>query len=150
MKRVIMRKLIIAFVFCVLLFGATSAVADELVVSDNLFVPRAIVASDMKIMDSTRWVMGTIDMKGFVFDAENNNIGMIKMIGDEAIVRDVHYVILADVDEDGKMTGPDGEVMGHVTDTRVTDADGRVLLRLKGPMQRRGLIVYLIFFSEKF
>ena len=150
MKRVIMRKSIITFVFCILLFGATSVLADELVVSDNLFVPRAVVDSDMKIMDSTRWIMGTIDMKGYVFDAENNNIGMIKMIGEEAIVRDVHYVLLADVDEDGRMTGPDGEVMGYITDTRITDADGRVLLRLKGLMQRRGLIVYLIFFSGKF
>ncbi len=150
MKRVIMKKLIIALVFCVFLLGATSALADELVVSDNLFVPRAIIDSDTKIMDSTRWVMGRIDMKGFVFDAENSNIGMIKMIGDEVVVRDVHYGLVADVDEEGVMTGSDGEVMGYVTETRVTDADGRVLFRLKGPMQRRGLIVYLIFFSGKF
>jgi hypothetical protein len=75
---------------------------------------------------------------------------MVKMIGDEAIVRDVHYGLLVDVDEEGVMTGPEGEVIGHVTETRVTDADGRVIFRLKGPMQRRGLIVYLIFFSGKF
>jgi predicted metallo-beta-lactamase superfamily hydrolase len=48
------------------------------------------------------------------------------------------------------MTGPEGEVIGYVTETRVTDADGRVIFRLNGPMQRRGLVVYLIFFSGKF
>ena len=148
--RVIMRKSIITLVFCVLLFGAVSALADELTILDPLFVPRAIIDSDTKIMDSTRWIVGTIDMKGFVFNAEYTNIGMVKMIGDEAIVRDVHYGLLADVDEEGVMTGPGGEVIGHVSETRVTDADGRVIFRLKGPMQRRGLVVYLIFFSGKF
>ena len=150
MRRVTIKELIIVFVFSVLFLGSTSALSDELMVSDNLFVPKAIVDSDMKIMDSSRWIIGTIDMKGFVFDAKNKNIGMIKMIGDEAIVRDVHYELLADVDEEGVMTGPEGEVIGYVTETRVTDAYGRVLFRLKGPMHRRGLVVYLIFFSGKF
>ena len=148
--RVIIKKSIIALVFCVLLFGAVLALADELTISDPLFVPRAIIDSDVKIMDSTRWILGTIDMKGFVFNAEGTNIGMVKMIGDEAIVRDVHYGLLADVDEEGVMTGPEGEIVGYVTATRITDADGRVIFRLKGPMQRRGLVVYLIFFSGKF
>jgi len=137
------------FLFSVLLLLSItgSAVAEEMVIADLLFLPRAYVDDDGTIMDANRWIYGRINSEGTILDNTGGHIGFITSTGD---IKDVHFNILASIDENGVVTDPEGNVLAHITETTVTDGAGRRLVKLDGGFHQPGLLAYLFFFSDTF
>jgi hypothetical protein len=135
---------------CTLIIGPKLLHAAELQVSDTLFIPTAIIDEQNTIMDTKRWIVGRVDNKGFIYDTVNEHRGLIKDDGTTITIRDRHYALLAEVQSDGAITNPEGSIIGHIFENKITDESGRVLFRLSGPMNMRGLLAYLFFFSDTF
>lgn len=137
------------FLCCIVLLAAVTgvAVAEEMVIADLLFIPKAYVDDDGTVMDANRWIYGRINSEGTILDNTGGHIGFITSTGD---IKDVHFTVLANIDENGVVTDPEGNVLAHITETAVTDGAGRRLLKLDGAFHRPGLLAYLFFFSDTF
>jgi hypothetical protein len=149
MKKTALKPALILALLIIASFSA-SAAADELKVQNSLFVDIAIIDSTGKVFDANRWTLGTYNAKGIVYDQSFTHIGFLEHTEGIDEVKDIHYKVLARVTEEGEITDVEGNSMGKITETRVTDSDGRLLYRLSGPMVKRGLLVYLFFFTDSF
>lgn len=123
------------------------AAASEIEVQGPLFVPTAYINEIGKIMDENHVLLGRIDKDGIVYDEKNRHLGFV---GKDLTVTDVHYRTLVTVDESGVMTNPDGVVVGTFSDTRLSDAAGRPLLRYLEPGDKRAILGFFFFFSPGF
>ncbi|MBN1882844.1 MAG: DUF3659 domain-containing protein [Deltaproteobacteria bacterium] len=137
------------FLCCAVLFASFTgiAVAEEMLIADPLFIPRAYVDDDGTVMDANRWIYGKVNSEGTILDNTGNHIGFITSTGD---IKDVHFTILASIDENGVVTDPEGNVLAHITEATVTDGAGRRLFKLDGAFHQPGLLSYLFFFSDTF
>lgn len=147
-----MKKSVFILTISILMIACLSTVSfcEELKVQNSLFVDIAIIDSKGKVYDANRWTLGTYNAKGIVYDQSFQHIGFIEQSDEVIEVKDIHYKVLARVNEEGEMTDADGNLMGRITDTKITDRDGRLLFRLSGNMVKKGLLVYLFFFNETF
>jgi len=140
-------KRVFGAALCLVLGLTVSAAAVEKKIQGPLFVPVAYLSESGKIMDENHVVLGRIDNDGIVYDVNNKHLGFIEK---DLTVRDIHYKTLAVIDADGVMTDGQGTVLGAVSDTKVTDAAGRVILRYEGPEEKEAILAYFFFFSEGF
>lgn len=145
-----MKKRVILITILMITCFSTLSIAEELKVQNRLFVDIAIIDSTGKIFDANRWTLGNYNTKGIVYDQSFNHIGFLEQTGNANEVKDIHYKVLAKVTEEGEMTDAGGNFIGMITETKVTDKDGRLLYRLSGPMVKRGLLIYLFFFTDTF
>ncbi|MBN1574584.1 MAG: hypothetical protein JW984_15410 [Deltaproteobacteria bacterium] len=129
---------------------STLAFGEELKVQNSLFVDVAIIDFNGKIYDANRWTLGTYNLKGIVYNQSFEHIGFVEQSDGVSEVKDIHYKVMAKVAEDGEITDADGNLMGKITETKITDKDGRLLFRLSGSMVQKGLLVYLFFFNDTF
>lgn len=123
------------------------AAASEIEVQGPLFVPAAYINETGKIMDENHVLLGRIDKDGIVYDVANRHLGFVDK---DLTVTDVHYKTLVTVDENGVMTNPEGIVVGAFSDTRLSDAAGRPLLRYLKPGDKRAILGFFFFFSPGF
>lgn len=124
------------------------AFADEYQVKNTLFIPVANINDDGRIMDSNRWLLGRFDKTGTVLDALESHLGYVNR-GDTIL--DMHYKVIAEVDEEGTITDPEGNVIGYIAETKITDAAGTILFRFEGPItETTGLLAYIFFFTDAF
>jgi 5-fold beta-flower domain-containing protein len=145
-----MKKSTILLLILMIVSFASVSFANELIVQDKLFTNVAIIDSDGKIYDARRWTLGSYNSKGIVYDYSHKHIGFVEVEDNVSEVRDIHYKVLARVDENGKIVDIDGNLIGMITGTKVTDKDGKILYRLSGEKVQKGLLIYLFFFTNAF
>jgi len=145
-----MKKIAVLLSILMIVSFASASLANELIVQDKLFVNIAIIDSNGKIYDASRWTLGSYNIKGIVYDYEFKHIGFVEVEDNVSEVKDIHYKVLARVGETGEIVDVDGNSIGMITDTKVTDKDGRILYRLSGEKIQKGLLVFLFFFTNTF
>jgi hypothetical protein len=139
-----MKRVIWIAVCSVILLAAVAVAAGDIEIQGPLFVPIAYITQHGKIMDKNHVLMGRIDTKGIVYDLDNRHLGFIEK---DLTVLDVHYKTMATIDEDGVITDGGGTVIGAITDTKLSDAEGRPIIRYEGPQDKRAILAYFFFFS---
>ncbi len=145
-----MKKIDVLLSILMIVSFASTSFANELIVQDKLFVNLAIIDSNGKIYDASRWTLGSYNIKGIVYDYAFKHIGFVDVKDNVSEVKDVHYKVLARVAETGEIMDVDGNIIGKITDTKVTDKDGKILYRLSGEMVQKGLLIFLFFFTNAF
>ena len=145
-----MKKIAVLLSIVMIVSFASVSFANELIVQDKFFVNIAILDSDGKIYDARRWTMGSYNLKGIVYDHAHKHIGFVEVEDNVSVVKDIHYKVMARVAETGEIVDIDGNVIGLIKNTKVTDKDGKVLYRLSGEKVQKGLLVYLFFFTNTF
>ncbi len=145
-----MKKSTVLLSILMIISFASVSFANELIVQDKLFTNVAIIDSDGKIYDERRWTLGSYNSKGTVYDYAYKHIGFVEVEDNVSEVRDIHYKVLARVAENGEIVDIDGNLIGMITGTKVTDKDGKILYRLSGEKVQKGLLIYLFFFTNAF
>jgi hypothetical protein len=142
-----MKRLIGTAVCCIICLTSLAAAAGDIEIRGPLFLPIAFITERGKIMDENHVLLGRIDKEGIVYDVDNKHLGFIE---EDLTVRDVHYKTVATIDGNGAVTDGNGVVVGAVTDTKISDAEGRPIIRYEGPQDKRAILAYLFFFLGGF
>ncbi len=141
-------KRVIGIALCAIVCLTYVAVAaGDLEIQGPLFVPIAYVTDRGKIMDKNHVLLGRIDKDGIVYDVGGKHIGFVEK---DLTVLDIHYKTVATIDANGVVADANGAVVGAVTDTKISDAGGRAIVRYEGPQDRRAVLACFFFFLGGF